>query len=396
MKGMNSKQRVNITLNHREPDKVPLDLGGNQSSIHLKAYKNLLAYLEIDDKSIKFADFVQQIADPCEAVLERFNIDIRYIRPQGGMIRVEDMEPQYEGKYVGVYDQFGVFWGNDAEKNIDDILYYDPVIYPFAEFSTVQEIENYNWPDGKDKSPFKGLREIAKKLYETTNYALSGHPSGCVYEYCTFLFSFTKTLRYLKTKPELIIAAMKNLLNYWIDYNVTFLDEVGEYLDVVCINGDLAEQAGPIMNLKIYENMIKPIERQLSTKVHELTDAKINYHCCGSIPLFIPHFAEIGYDVVNPVQISAYDMEPCSLKKRFGNLITFWGGLCNTQKTLPFGNSESIREEVRRNLACFKPGGGFIASNIHNITAEVPPQNIVSMFDAANEFRDYQNNGKID
>jgi len=387
---MNSRERVNAALNHVEPDKVPLDLGGNQSSIHIKTYKNLLEYLEMEDKNIKFADFTQQIADPCETILERFKIDIRYIRPRGGMIKIEEIEPLYEGKFVGLYDQFGVFWGNNAEKDINDILYYDPVIHPFADFKSVQEINNYDWPDGKDKTPFKGLREKAKHLFETTEYALSGHPSGCVYEYTTFLFGFTKVLRYLRTNPELIIAAMENLLKYWIDYNTTFLDEVGEYLDVVSINGDLAEQAGPMMNLNIYEKMIKPLELKLSQKVHELANVKINYHCCGSIPLFIPHFSDIGYDVVNPVQISAYDMEPCSLKKRFGKQITFWGALCNTQKTLPFGTPEQIREEVRYNFDCLKPGGGFIASNIHNITAEVPPENIVAMFDAANEFRSYK------
>ncbi|MHA1105014.1 MAG: uroporphyrinogen decarboxylase family protein [Promethearchaeota archaeon] len=387
---MNSRERVNAALNHVEPDKIPIDLGGNQSSIHLKAYKKLLEYLEIEDQNIKFADFVQQIADPCEAILERFKIDIRYIRPIGGMIKIEDIDPLYEEKFVGVYDQFGVFWGNNANKKIKNILYYDPVIHPFADFKSVQEINNFDWPDGKDKSPFNGLREKAKHLFETTKYALSAHPSGCIYEYTTFLFGFTKVLRYLRTKPELIIAAMENLLKYWIDYNTTFLNEVGEYIDVVSINGDLAEQAGPIMNLNIYTKMIKPFELKLSQKVHELTSAKINYHCCGSVPLFIPHFAEIGYDAINPVQISAFDMEPCSLKTRFGKIITFWGGLCNTQKTLPFGTPKQIREEVRDNFDCLKSGGGYIASNIHNITAEVPPENIVAMFDAANEFRSYK------
>ena len=387
---MNSRERVNAALNHVEPDKIPLDLGGNQSSIHLKAYKNLIEYLEIEDNNIKFADYVQQIVDPCETILERFKIDIRYIRPIGGMIKIDEIDPLFEGNFVGVYDQFGVFWGNKAEKDIENILYYDPVIHPFAEYKSVQEINNYDWPDGKDSSPFKGLREKAKHIFETTEYALSAHPSGCVYEYTTFLFGFTKALRYLRTKPELIIAAMENLLKYWIDYNTTFLDEVGEYIDVISINGDLAEQAGPMMNLKIYEKMIKPIEFKLSQKIHELARGKINYHCCGSIPLFIPHFSDIGYDAVNPVQISAYDMEPCSLKKRFGKQITFWGGLCNTQKTLPFGTPEQIKEEVRYNFECLKPGGGYIASNIHNITAEVPPANIVAMFDAANEFRSYK------
>jgi uroporphyrinogen decarboxylase len=386
---MNSRERVNLALNHEEPDKVPLDLGGNQSSIHLKAYKNLLNYLEITDDNITFADFVQQIADPCEAVLERFNIDVRYIRPKGGMIKIDEIEPQYEGKYVGVYDQFGVFWGNDAEKDIESILYYDPVIHPLADLKSVQDIDNYDWPDGKDKTPFIELREKAKRVSKRTECAISAHPSGCVYEYTTFLFGFTKVLRYLLTKPELIVTAMENILKYWIDYNTTFINEVGDFLDIICINGDLAEQAGPIMNLNIYEKLIKPIELQLSQKVHELTKAKINYHCCGSIPLFIPHFSEIGYDAVNPVQISAYDMDPCSLKKRFGKQITFWGGLCNTQKTLPFGTIEQIKEEVKYNMSCLKPGGGYIASNIHNITAEVPPENIVAMFDAASEHRHY-------
>ncbi len=386
---INSRERVLRALNHQEPDMIPLDLGGNQSSIHVKAYKRLLKYLGIEDKNPQYADFIQQIAVPCEELLKKFEIDTRCIRPLGGMVKIEDMEPQYESKYVGVYDQFGVFWGNDAEKKLDDILYYDPVIHPFADFKSEQDIKDFNWPDGNDKSVFKGLKAQAKKLHEETEYALVTSPIGCIYEYTTFLFGFTKVLRYLKTKPNLIVTAMEGLLKYWIDYCVTFLDEIGEYLDVVCINGDLAEQAGPIMNLKIYEEKIKPIERKLSEKIHDLANVKINYHSCGSIPMFIPHFSEIGYNAVNPVQISAYDMDPCSLKQRFGNIITFWGGLCNTQKTLPFGSPKEIREEVHRNFQCLKPGGGFVAANIHNITAEVPPENIVAMFEAAIEFRIY-------
>ncbi|MBY8980653.1 MAG: hypothetical protein KGD72_09695 [Candidatus Lokiarchaeota archaeon] len=386
---MNSRERVKVTLNHKEPDKVPIDLGGNQSSIHIIAYKNLLEYLGIEDNNIQYADFVQQIVAPCEEILDRFQIDVRYIQPLGGMIRVQDMKPEVEQKYIGQYDQFGVFWGNDAKKNIDDILYYDPVIHPFADFKSVSDVKNYDWPDGLDKTPFIGLKDYTRKMYEKTEFALSTPPVGCVYEYCTFLFGFTQTLRYLKTKPEIIVIAMEELLKYWTNYVSTFLDEVGSYLDVICINGDLAEQAGPIMSIKLYEKMIKPLERKLSNKIHELADAKINYHSCGSIAKFIPHFTEIGYDIVNPVQISAYDMEPCSLKKRFGRFMSFWGGLCNSQKTLPFGTPEQIRGEVRRNFECLKPGGGFVASSIHNITAEVPPQNIVAMFDAANEFGNY-------
>ncbi|MCP4762233.1 MAG: hypothetical protein GY870_10665 [archaeon] len=386
---MNSRERVNATLNHEQPDKVPIDFGGNQSGIHKIAYKRLIEHLGIQDDNIQYYDFVQQLVVPCEELLQRFKIDTRYIRPLGGMIKIDNFEPQYEGKYVGVFDSFGCFWGNDATKDLDDILYYDPVIHPFADFKSLQEIRDHNWPDGTDKTPFIGLKEFAKDLYDNTNFALVTPPTGCIYEYTTFLFGFVKALRHLRKNPEFIIEAMKGLLKYWVDYNITFLNEVGEYLDVVCINGDLAEQAGPIMNLKMYEEIIKPYEVQLSRKIHELADIKINYHCCGSVEHFIPHWAEIGYDAFNPVQISAYNMEPCNLKSRFGKMITFWGGLCNTQNTLPFGTLEEIRDEVRINFDCLKPGGGFVAANIHNITAEVPADNIVAMFDASNEFRDY-------
>ncbi|TFH30757.1 MAG: hypothetical protein E4G98_01455 [Promethearchaeota archaeon] len=386
---MNSRERVQTSLNHREPDKIPLDLGGNQSGIHVKVYKRLLDYLGIVDNNIQYADFVQQIALPCEELLERFQIDVRYIRPLGGMVKIEDHKPQYSGKYVGVFDQFGVFWGESAAKDVDQILYYDPVINPFDNFTTVQEIKNYNWPDGTDKTPFTGLRDQAKSMREKTNFALSTSPIGCIYEYTTFLFGFTKVMRYIRRKPELLVATMKELLKYWSDYSITFLNEVGEFLDVVCINGDLAEQSGPIINPKMYDKTIVPIEKQLADLIHSLTSAKINYHCCGSVPAFIPSWSNMGYDIYNPVQISAFDMEPCSLKERFGEKITFWGGLCDSQKTLPFGTPETIRKEVRRNFECFKTGGGFVAANIHNITAEVPPENIVSMFDAAIEFRDY-------
>lgn len=391
---MNSRERVLAALNHKVPDMVPLDLGGNQSSIHIKAYRRLLGHLDIVDERIHYCDFLQQIAKPCDELLERFEIDIRWLRPPSTILP-ESFVPEVEGKYQGIWDQFGVFWGNSADKQLDDILYYDPVIHPLRDMTTVKEIRDYDWPDGTDKTPLKGLREKAKKLRENTDYAIATPPLGCIYEYTTFLFGFTKAMKHLQKSPELITTTMEELEKYWLDYATTFLKEVtfGEecYVDIVANNGDLAEQAGPIMSPKrIYEPLIKPIERRFSEKLHGLADVKINYHCCGSVPHFIPHFAEIGYDAVNPVQVGAADMDPCSLKERFGDIITFWGGLCDTQSTLPFGTTEQIRDEVQHNMACLKPGGGYIASNIHNITAEVPPENIVALFDAAKQFRQYK------
>ena len=390
---MDSRTRVLTAFNHQEPDKVPIDFGGNQSGIHMKAYKHLLNYLDISDDNIQYCDFIQQIAYPCEELLQHFAIDIRWLRPQSSLFP-ENLPLEKEGAYQGVWDQFGVFWGDRAEKKVEDILFYDPCINPLRDVKTVQEIREYDWPDGTDRTPLKGLRAQAKKLRETTQFALAAPPLGCIYEYTTFLFGFTKALLHLRRNPELIVAAMEELEKYWTDYATTFLNEIkfGDhyYVDIIAVNGDLAEQTGPIMNVnETYAKLIKPIEQRFAQNLHALAPIKINYHSCGSIVNFIPHFSEIGYDAVNPVQVGAVDMETCSLKKRFGNLITFWGGLCDTQQILPFGTPNQIQKEVQHNIECLKPGGGYIASNIHNITAEVPPENITMMFETATKWRDY-------
>jgi uroporphyrinogen decarboxylase len=380
-------------LNHQQPDKVPIDFGGNQSSIHIKAYRRLLDSLGIRDNNMRYSDFLQQIAYPCEELLQRLQADIRWLRSPDSLLPA-DYIPEVEGEFRGVRDQFGVFWGDSADKEVQDIRFYDPCIHPLSEATTVRQIRDYDWPDGTSRKPFVGVREQAKKLRETTSYALAAPPVGCIYEYTTFLFGFAKALLHLRRNPELILATMEQLEKYWTDYATTFLNEVkfGKeyYVDILAVNGDLAQQTGPIMNVETtYASLIKPIEQRFSQKLHGLATVKINYHSCGSIVRFIPHFAAIGYDAVNPVQVSAQDMEPCSLKQRYGTMITFWGGLCDTQHMLPFGTPAQIRKEVQRNMDCFKPGGGYIASNIHNITAEVPPENVTAMFDAAGKSRKY-------
>ena len=393
---MNSRERVIATLNHTEPDKVPIDLGDNVTGIHITAYRNLLEYLGIEDKNIRFSNFAGQTVVPCEELLQRFEIDTRYLQPPLHTIP-ENYKPIVVDKFQGIYDGFGVFWGDDAEKNVEDIPYYNAVINPLSEMTTVQQIKEYEWPDGTKNQFLNGLREKARNLRESTSYALVGSRfQGTLFEYIHWLFGFEKALRHLYRKPKLVIAVLEELLNFWTDYTTSYLNEIkfGDeyYVDIVNLMGDYGTQTGPIINPKrYYEPIIKPFEHQLVKNIRQLADVKINYHSCGSITMFLPHFVEMGYDAVNPVQISARDMEPCSLKQRFGSEITFWGGVCDSQKTLPFGTPELIRKEVKHNMDCLKPGGGFIAANIHNITAEVPPENIVAMFEAIKENRYYRN-----
>ncbi|NMC04642.1 MAG: hypothetical protein GYA24_05490 [Candidatus Lokiarchaeota archaeon] len=386
---MTPRQRVLAALNRQQPDRVPIDVGGNQSSIHVKAYLRLLSFLGIKDDMPRFSEIGQHIAFPCEALLERLHADVRYVRPPSSYRDIQRPVLERNGKYQGIYDQFSVFWGDSAEKKIEDLLYLDPVIHPLENVSSVGDVEAFTWPDGKDKTPFKGIREVARKLHETTQYAVSTSTIGNVFEYIFFLVGFVKTLRLVRTKPDVIDALVARLLAYWKDYTATFLEEVGTNVDIICINGDLAEQSGPIIDPAFYAKHVLPADKALVDHVKRIAPVKINYHCCGSVPLFIPHFIAAGFDAINPIQVSAHDMEPCSLKQRFGKKVAFWGGLCNTQKTLPFGTPDEVRAEVKKNMDCLKAGGGYIAANIHNITAEVPPRNIVAMFDAAYEFGSY-------
>jgi len=342
------------------------------------------------EERIVLSSFSQQLAKPSEAVLERFHVDTRWIRPLSNYIEYDKMEPQYEQGYIGQFDQFGVFWGNDASKDVRDILYYDPIIHPLENAMTVQDVEQFSWPSGKNTKPFEGLKDIAKTLHEKTSYAVCSTAVSNTFEFCTFLFGFTRAMKLVRVKPELLDTAMKELSRYWTDYISTYLDQVGKYIDVVCINSDLASQDGPLVNPAFYEQHVKPVDKKIVQHLKRVAPhVKINFHSCGSVPAFIPHFIDLGYDSINPVQVSACDMEPCSLKKRFGKSITFWGGLCDSQHTLPFGTPKMVRDDVKKNVNCLKTGGGFIAANIHNITAEVPPENIVAMFDAAREFGTY-------
>ena len=164
-------------------------------------------------------------------------------------------------------------------------------------------------------------------------------------------------MRYLRTNQELILAAEEELLRYWTDFATTYLHEVGDLVDVVCINGDLADQTGPLMNPTVYAKIIYPIESEFVKRIREITSAPINYHSCGSVVEFIPYFIDMGYNAVNPVQISAAGMAPAKIKQQFGSGITFWGGACDSQKTLPFGTAEQVRSEVQENLTYFKPNG---------------------------------------
>jgi len=378
---MTPRERVLRALRQEAPDRVPIDLGGNQTGIHKNAYRKLIRYLGWDEE-MEIMDAVQQLARPSERVLERFRVDTRYVsaRPasswKGGIVKAE------RGGRIwhDLTDEFGVRWSMPD----DEPLYMDITLHPLAG-ATVREVRDYPWPKGDDPSRFAGLRERALSLRKETPYAVVSGISGVVYETCWYLRGLERWFQDLLASPEFCEAMLDQTLEFWLDWFRLFLDEAGDVVDVIMIGDDLAGQHGPLFNPAVYRRLVKPRHQRLVEFIRSRTEAKIWYHTCGSCAAFIPDLLENGIDILNPVQTSAASMNPVELKSRFGRDLVFWGGGCDSQRVLPRGTPSEVAAEVRRNLEAFMPGGGYVFSGIHNIQGEVPPENIIALFDAAFE-----------
>lgn len=383
---MTSRERMLITLNHGVPDRIPIDLGGFQTGIHKVAYKALLEYLGFEEE-ITILDPIQQLVIPSEQVLEKFHIDTRYITAHGpesykGGIELNNRDGRL---WYDLKDEFGVIWSMPD----DQMLFMDISYHPLARAS-INDLFDYPFPDGSDPSRFTGIREMAMEIKKNTPYALSSGISGVTYEYCWYMRGLERWFIDMIEAPEFCAALLDKTSQFWVDWMVGFLGQVGDLLDIIMIGDDLAGQSGPLFSPKFYREFVRPRQLRVIQTIEEHTDAKIWYHTCGSCVEYIPDLIEMGVDILNPVQTSAKNMKPEVLKEMFGKDIVFWGGGIDSQHILPFASQAQIRQEVKKNLEAFMPGGGYVFNNIHNIQAGVPAENIVAMYEAAYEFGFYR------
>ncbi|MHC4664398.1 MAG: uroporphyrinogen decarboxylase family protein [Planctomycetota bacterium] len=382
---MTSRERVVRALNHEIPDRVPIDLGGFQTGIHKKAYVDLLGHLGLEEDIVTL-DPVQQLAKPSEEILKRFRVDVRYVCAHGPESFKGGIEQNMRGGRLwhDLRDEFGVVWSMPDNQQ----LYMDISHHPLAK-ATVEDIADYPFPDGSDTTRFSGVREDALKVRNETPYAISTGIGGVVYEYCWYMRGLERWFLDMIENPAFCEALLDKMLKFWLDYHTGFMAEVGDIVDVVMIGDDLAGQHGPLFSPQFYRRVVKPRQKKLVRHIKSLTKAKIWYHTCGSCVEYIPDLIDNGIDILNPVQISAERMGPGELKKRFGDKIVLWGGAIDTQHVLPFAKPDEIREHVRKNIEIFKPGGGYVFNNVHNIQAGVPAENVVALFDAAYEYGFY-------
>jgi uroporphyrinogen decarboxylase len=256
--------------------------------------------------------------------------------------------------------------------------------HPLAE-ATIGTIADYPFPKGDDPTRFTGVREQALEMRGQTPYAISTGIGGVVYEICWYMRGLERWFIDMMENPALCEALLDKTLKFWLDYFTCFMAEVGDIIDVVMIGDDIGGQAGPLFSPDFYRKIVKPRQKKLVQHIKSLTSAKIWYHTCGSVAQLIPDLLDNGIDILNPVQISAENMDPQQLKDKFGDKLTFWGGAIDTQHVLPVASPEEIKRHVRKNIEILKPGGGYVFNNVHNIQLGVPPENIVALFDAACE-----------
>jgi uroporphyrinogen decarboxylase len=383
---MNSRQRVQAALNHQEGDRIPIDLGATiVSSITRRAYTDLKHYLNIPLEEIRMLDYVQQLPYLDEALLERFEVDFRMVQlPSATAPGLQVFE---EGDYYAFIDR----WGSKLHMPKEGGLYFDWVDFPIKEF-TLQALQEYNWPRPDPQEYVLQLKDQARYLYENTDYALVGSAviGGGIFEQPARTIGLENFLMALVSEPKFADRLMERITDIYIESCNNYLDQVGQYIQVFTYWDDVNTQTGWMINPQLYRQMVKPKQRRLVEAIKNKTDAKIFFHGCGATFDLIPDLIEVGFDILNPVQVSARGMDTRKLKAEYGKDIVFWGGGVDTQQVLPFGSREQVITEVKRRIDDLAAGGGFVFAAIHNIQAFVPPENIVAAFDTALEYGKYR------
>ena len=382
---MNSRERVLRALNHQEGDRIPIDLGATiVSSIAKKSYVELKNYLGMPVEEIKMLDYVQQLPYVDDALLDRFGVDFRLVQlPAATAPGLSVFE---EGNYYAFVDR----WGSKLHMPKKDGLYFDWVDFPIKE-PTLRALDSYQWPR-PDPMPLNAqLAEQAKYLFEKTDFALvgSGVIGGGIFEQPARMMGMQNFLMALVAEPQFADRLMEGITDLYIESCNNYLDRVGEYLQVFTYWDDVNTQTGWLIRPELYRKMIKPKQRRLVDAIKKKTRAKIFFHGCGAVFDLIPDLIDVGFDILNPVQVSARGMDTKKLKQTYGKDITFWGGGVDTQYILPSGTPQQVADEVKRRIDDLAPGGGFVFAAVHNIQAFVPPENIVALFDTAMQYGAY-------
>ena len=369
--------RVRRALNHEEADRIPFDLGGTGlSTIHVTAYQNLRHHLDLPAVIPGIAFMAEQLARVDEDLAERLQADVRPVIP--GTAAGFHYVLRNEGAYEAYTDEWGIGW----RKPIDGGLYYDMYQHPLANATSLEELRAHPLPDPLDDGRFVNLRSQAEAAFSQGKaVALSG-PCAGIAEVYSWMRGFEQYYVDLALNQTLVAYMLDRLVEWKCAFWKRALQEIGDLVNVVVEADDLGGQTSSLMSPKTYRSLIQPRHKQLFAFIKEQAPVKLFYHTCGAVRALIPDLINAGIDILNPVQISSPGMELGALKHDFGRDLVFWGGGVDTQHVLDTATPDQVREHVKRNIEVLAPGGGFIFAAVHDIQANVPPENFIAMWEA--------------
>jgi len=398
-------------LNHKTPDRIPFDFSGHRSSgIAAVVYPKLRRLLGLPEKTIRVYDVIQQLALIDEDVLDTLGVDTiemgRGFLLEGkdwkGWVLSDGTDCQIPS-YIHVERQ-GEDWILFSDDGIKlgikkkGWLYFEQTFFPLMDrgikdddFSDLENIlEQTMWsgilpPGAHLPLNDKGLKEMsekAKTLYKSTERAVIGLFGGSMFELPQWLYRMYNYLLYLRMYPDAADRLSEKLCSIHLDNLEKWLKAVGPYIDIILFGDDLGGQNSSLISPDMYRRYYKPFHKKLWNRARELADVKVMLHCCGGIRELIPDLIDAGLDAINPVQINCKGMDASELKTQFGDKLTFWGGGCDTRDILPYAKPDDVKKHVFDQLKILAPGGGFIFQQVHNILADVPPENILAMFEA--------------
>ena len=402
-----SRERVRTSLAHQQPDRVPVDFGGHRSSgIAAVAYAKLRRHLGLPDHPTRVYDMPQQLAVIDDDVLDRFGVDTiemgrgfsldsrywaEWVLPDGTPCLVPAWSrPERDGgRWVLRSPKTGVVVAHMP----DGAIYFEQTHYPFldgtpdhdhlADYYSESMWTGVASPPGPLAAGVGELRVGAEQLRAQSGRAMIGLFGGNLLEMGMFMYRNDEFFMLLAGEPEDASDFLEKTTATHMRNLERFLGEVGGLIDIIQFGDDLGGQNGPLISPAMYREFFKSRHAALFRRAKELAPGvKVMLHCCGGVRELLPDLIEAGLDAINPVQITCAGMDAAGLKRDFGRDLTFWGGGCDTRDILPHGTPAKIREHVLRQLEILAPDGGYVFQQVHNIMADVPPENIVAMFDA--------------
>lgn len=417
---MTSRQRILETINHRQPDRVPVDLGATgQTGMNASTLYRLRKALGLEEHPIEISEIFQLLGKVDPDMMQYAGADVIGLNNPSNMFgvpdgplkpfRMPDGTPTLiaQGNEYDVAEDGSVYMYPQGNRSVGPSGHMPTGGSFFDNINRAPEFDEDDLTPAEDfKDDFdilddataRYLEDKSKALYEGTDYAIIGNLGGAglgdsasvpgphvlapkgIRKFDDWLMAHMLYPEYIQEVFEMQTQTMlKNLEIY--------RQAVGDRIQIVWISGtDFGTQNGEFFRPEVFRELYKPYYQRINDWVHQNTPWKTFYHCCGSIVNYLDDFVEMGVDILNPVQLSARGMDAHMLKEKYGDKLVFWGGGVDTQQTLPFGTPEQVRQQVKERLDILSKGGGYVFAPIHNVVAKTPVENLIAMYEAVKEF----------